>query len=127
MITLTQDELATLRQIQMKIHTVASNGGWWTDLKSGETIQRNKGELMMLMVSEIAEAMEGMRKNKMDDHLPKRKSEEVEFADAIIRILDYAGFYHLDIASAIAEKLEYNQSRADHKIENRIKDDGKKF
>jgi hypothetical protein len=35
--------------------------------------------------------MEGERKNLMDDHLPHRRSAEVELADALIRIFDYAG------------------------------------
>jgi hypothetical protein len=31
------------------------------------------------------------------------------------------------IGGAIAEKLTYNQSRADHKPDNRVKDGGKAF
>ncbi|XUM19805.1 hypothetical protein ACRAVF_19255 [Bradyrhizobium oligotrophicum S58] len=38
----------------------------------------------MLIVSEIAEAMEGERKSLMDDHLPHRKMVEVELADTLI-------------------------------------------
>ena len=52
--------------------------------------------------------------------------EEVELADTVIRIMDYAGRWGLDIGGAIMEKLEYNKNRADHKIENR-KLGGKKF
>jgi hypothetical protein len=50
-----------------------ANDRWWTDLETGARIERNKGELMMLMVSEIAEAMEGVRKNLQDDKLPHRR------------------------------------------------------
>jgi NTP pyrophosphatase (non-canonical NTP hydrolase) len=63
----------------------------------------------------------------MDDHLKHRKMLEVELADCIIRILDMAGLYNLDVAGAIAEKHEYNAKRADHKKENRQADGGKKF
>jgi hypothetical protein len=52
---------------------------------------------------------------------------EVEFADAIIRILDEAGLRGFDVASALAEKHKYNQTRDDHKRENRAKNGGKKF
>lgn len=100
--------------------------GWWTDLATGEPKQRNKGEMLMLIVTEIAEAMEGVRKGCMDDKLPYRRMEEVELADAVIRIFDYAGGFGLDLGGAIAEKMEYNRNRADHKIENRMKDGGKK-
>lgn len=81
----------------------------------------------MLMVSEIAEAMEGERKDLMDDHLPGRKMAEVEMADAVIRIADYCGAHGYDLAGAIIEKLAYNAQRADHKLENRAKVGGKTF
>ncbi len=103
------------------------NAGWHTNLETGELLARNKGEMLMLMVSEIAEAMEGERKNLMDEHLPHRPMPEVELADAVIRIMDYAGRFNYDIGGAIMEKLEYNRNRSDHKIENRKKEGGKKF
>lgn len=80
---------------------------------------REVGTMLMLIVSEIAEAMEGYRKGLMDDHLPDRKMIEVELADAVIRIGDLAGKLGLDLGGAIVDKLEYNRTRADHKRENR--------
>lgn len=101
--------------------------GWHSNLQTGEPIERNKGEMLMLIVSEISEAMEGERKGLMDDKLPHRPMAEVELADAIIRIFDYAGRWGYDIAGAYIEKREYNDSRADHKPENRKLEGGKKF
>lgn len=85
-----------------------ANLTWWRDPVTGVAIQRNRGELFMLMVSEIAEAMEGERKSglngvKMDDHLPHRPMAEVELADALIRIFDYAGAHGIDMSLIVPE------------------------
>jgi hypothetical protein len=101
--------------------------GWHTNLQTGELLERNKGEMIALIHSEVSEAMEGERKGLMDDHLPNRPMVEVEMADAVIRIMDYCGRWGYDIGGAIIDKIEYNRNRADHKIENRQKDGGKKF
>ena len=101
--------------------------GWHTDIATGEMLNRNKGEMLCLVHSEISEAMEGERKGLMDDKLPHRPMAEVELADAVIRICDYAGRWGYDLGGAIVEKLDYNANRADHKIENRVKDGGKKW
>ncbi|WP_221626042.1 nucleoside triphosphate pyrophosphohydrolase family protein [Elizabethkingia meningoseptica] len=93
----------------------------WHD-KPGEI-----GTMLMLIVSEISEAMEGDRKDLMDDHLPHRKMIEVELADAMIRIGDLAGKLNLDLGGAIDEKIKFNKNRPDHKMENRALDGGKKY
>ena len=105
----------------------AENDRWWRNPATGERITRNHGELFMLMVSEIAEAMEGVRKNLMDDKIPHRKMVEVELADELIRLFDYAGEHELDLGGAFVEKLEYNRVRKDHTNEERLKPNGKKF
>lgn len=107
----------------------AMAGGWWTDLATGESLigRRNVGETLMLIVSEIAEAMEGHRKGLMDDHLPDRPMIEVELADALIRICDLAGAMGLDLGGAVAAKLDYNARRADHKPEARKAAGGKSY
>ena len=108
-------------------HGASKAAGWYTDVTTGRPIERNVPEMLALIHSEISEALEGIRKNKADDHLPHRKSVEVELADSLIRIFDLAGYLNLDLAGAYVEKRQYNDSRADHKIDNRRKDGGKKF
>jgi hypothetical protein len=176
-------------------HGASFAAGWWTDIRTGEPITPNYGEKLMLVVSELSEAMEGYRKNLKDDKLPQRPMIEVELADAAIRLFDLMGHLksrvdplpgawflwpegdehrcassniaerlldiavtagacrirhsgqivegmlfvavykivdlandlNLDLGGAIAEKLEFNANRPDHKIENRLKNDGKKF
>jgi len=108
-------------------HGLAKRAGWWNDPATGEPKDRNDGEMIALMHSELSEALEGLRKNNPDDHLPHFKSVEVELADTLIRIFDFAGARGLNLAAAMVEKLAYNQRRADHKPAARLEVDGKKF
>lgn len=112
-------------------HGASKASGWWTDIATGQPIDPNTPHLvpakLCLVHSEVSEAMEGHRKNLMDDKLPHRKMIEVELADAVIRIADLAGALGLDLGGAIAEKLAYNAQRADHKAENRKAEGGKAY
>lgn len=116
-----------------KVSGLANNAGWWTDLETGEDVRNwPKKHLdnwvsakLMLIVTEVAEAMEGHRKGLKDDKIPHRGMLEVELADAVIRIMDLAGGLNMDVAGAIVEKLAYNMSREDHQIENRKAAGGK--
>lgn len=107
-------------------HEAAVKSGWWHDA-NGIKKDRNVGELLCLIHSEISEAMEGARKGLMDNHLKHRSMMEVELADAIIRIFDLAESKNFNLGETIYEKLEYNKNRTDHKIKNRLKEGGKKF
>jgi hypothetical protein len=116
-----------LNDLANAIHQRNIDAGWWHDIKTGEKLLRNDGEMIALMHSELSEALEGVRKGINDDHLPNRPMVEVEMADTIIRILDYCGARKLDIGGALVDKLEYNLNRQDHKKENRVKEGGKKI
>ena len=118
------EKIEALNSLAADIHKL--NHNWWHGM-DGAKLQRNKGELLCLIHSEISEAMEGERKDLMDDKLPHRKMAEVELADAIIRILDYAAGFNYDISGAIHEKLIYNLSRQDHSLEARAAAGGKKW
>lgn len=121
--------IAAASELQSICHGVAKVSGWWNQADPMTSIENplHFSNKLCLIHSEISEAMEGDRKKLKDDKLPHRDMREVELADAVIRIFDLAGGYGLDIAGAIAEKLAYNQSRADHKPENRAKDGGKAY
>jgi len=100
-------------------HETANNAGWYRDPATGEPVQRNFGEVVALMHSELSEALEAHRKDLKDDKLPHRSGIEVEFADCIIRIFDTAAVLGLDLPGAIIEKNRFNKTRADHKLEAR--------
>lgn len=118
-----------LRALVNDIHQANVDAGWWTG-KDGKPLQDNPlafSNKLCLVHSELSEALEGDRKNTMDDHLPHRPTVEVELADALIRLLDLAGAYNLDIAGAMVEKANYNARRLDHKAAARNSAGGKAY
>lgn len=146
----------SLNQLSAIIHANNVKAGWWTDLKLNGKLteildivgpiedthkynqlydvlvkhvkrERETGTTLMLIVSEVAEAMEGDRKGLMDDKLPHRSMFEVELADVLIRVFDLAGRHKLDLTGAVLEKMAFNANRKDHKIENRLQDGGKAY
>lgn len=125
----TPDEIfAACNTLQRACHGAAQH--WWKDLKTGVDIRENPmafDQKLMLVVSEISEAMEGNRKGLMDDKLPHRPMREVELGDAVIRIFDTAGGFSMDLAGAIVEKMAFNAVREDHKTENRLAEGGKSY
>lgn len=127
----------TLNDYAAEVHI--ANKKWWLDLTKPiydvdnnkilgyEQLVRNVPEMLCLVHSEISEALEGHRKNLQDDKLPHRKMIEVELTDAVIRIFDICAGLGFDLEGAYKEKMAYNAIRADHKIENRLMEGGKKF
>lgn len=103
--------------------------GFWDE-------ERNKGELLMLVVSELGEAMEAIRKDRyanthyLDEMLATghdwknstfsfssafeksvKDTFEDEIADAIIRLLDMSAGLGIDIEKHINLKVNYNTTR----------------
>ena len=136
MATETMKEVAILNEFSDSIFKSNYKAGWWDNqdiesAKERDGLKYNKAtstliaSKLALVHSELSEALEGMRKGLMDDHLDHRPMLEVELADTMIRIFDLCGFLGLDIDGAVREKYAYNQHRSDHKPENRAKAGGK--
>jgi NTP pyrophosphatase (non-canonical NTP hydrolase) len=105
-----------------------ANIKWWISTADGVTkLDRNKGELIALMHSELSECLEGERKNLMDDKLPHRRMAEVELVDTLIRIFDYAAAFGYDLEGAYQEKMKFNATREDHTHKARLLAEGKRF
>ncbi len=100
---------------------------WYRNPKTGEAVERNFGEVLMLIVSELAEALDAHRKNAMDDKHTDRLGIEVELADAITRILDTAAELGLDVPGAMIAVNRYNKNRPDHSDEARAAGEGKAY
>lgn len=103
-------DIIKLNSTAKEIHAV-DNHKWW-HTKDGVRLDRNKGELLMLVNSELCEAMEGVRKNLPDDKLPHRPMVEVELADTVIRALDYAAGFNLAIVQTATPILSDNKAES---------------
>jgi hypothetical protein len=129
--------------LTQQCHGASLHAGWWTHKPTGldlrEVVRKPADALQELLAgalvaqklclshSEISEAMEGARKNLLDDKLPHRPMIEVEIADAVIRLFDLGGALGLDVGGAISEKMGFNAVRPDHKPEARAAAGGKSF
>lgn len=119
-----------INELVKDIHKKNIEAGWWNDPVTGETLLDNPYVIatkLLLIVSEISEATEGYRKGLQDDKIPTRSMVEVELADALIRLFDVSGALGIDLGGAVVEKRQVNAVRPDHKVENRVKQGGKKF
>lgn len=98
---------ATITEWKNRVHQNAVEHGWWEE-------PREMGTLLMLIVTEVAEAMEEYRNNKAHVYTVDGKPEGIasELADCIIRVLDICGKYDIDIERAVEVKHAYNKTRA---------------
>lgn len=110
--------IKTFTTLSHAVHANSRIKGFWSLIEELKTHKRFKEIEVIwklsrigLMHSEASEAIEGIRKNLPDDHLPNRSMEVAELADVVIRIMDFAGAYDLPLAEVILEKMAYNSGR----------------
>jgi NTP pyrophosphatase (non-canonical NTP hydrolase) len=134
--------MISIEELQSQVHKTALEHGWWPLIVTSKNIidfeQVNIPEKLMLMVSELGEALEFYRDdvgmlgpvywlsesnewvndkekeiNKTIEALASTKPDGfwVEIADVIIRILDLAGAYDIDMEELVKLKHAYNKTR----------------
>lgn len=93
------DEMKDISDYVQKAHEIAFKHGFWEVDKD-----RNDGELIALMHSELSETLEAMR-NRDYDHVGE------ELADCVIRIFDYCGARNIDLEKELKKKMKINEQR----------------
>lgn len=104
-----------LNELAEEIYQNNKEKGFWDK-------ERNVGEMLMLVTSELGEAMEAHRKGRFanleayeefseDFEDAIKDTFEDEIADSVIRLLDMCGGLGIDIDTHIRLKLEYNKTR----------------
>jgi len=126
----------TLKELCEEAHQIAVNNGFWEchqcngekgDQSCGVCYgtgkeRRNISELLMLTVSELGEACEALRKERLqgsDRTKWEKDTFEDEIADSFIRLADLCQALHIDVEWQIEKKMTYNKTRP--------KKHGKKF
>lgn len=88
---------SNLKTFTKLCHRLAREKGFWDK-------RRNMGEMLMLIVTELAEAMESYR-NRDDENFKE------EIADTFIRLFDLCGGLDIDIEREILKKMQKNKKR----------------
>jgi len=121
-----------IKEMIKEVHDINVSKGFWDNKET-----KNVGEMLMLVTSELAEALEadrdGKKANKeqfvkdkntaatVEPHLSLsikysfekniKNSFEDEIADAVIRLFDICGGLNIDLEWHIRQKVDYNKKR----------------
>ena len=106
---ISEDFIAIWKAVSKVVHDMAEDKGFWPAQKA----DRNFGEGLALIHSELSEALEGMRTgNPESKKIPGFSQVEEELADVVIRLMDLCVGLQMDLPKAILSKIRHNAKRA---------------
>lgn len=95
---------------QKKSHQIAQDKGWHDAYD--EITPYHIAAWVALAHSELSEALNAFRKpGQPDEHCPQFKSEEIELADVVIRLMDTCEALGINLGAAIVAKMHFNEKR----------------
>jgi len=89
----------SIKAIQHKVHLNAKEHGWW----EGRS-EKDIPTMLCLIHSEVSEALEGYRNNDTANFAE-------ELADIVIRVLDMAEGFGIDLEEELIKKHAFNMER----------------
>ena len=99
-------------------HRVNVANGWWGDRNDIATQSREAEAIVILsalglVTSEVAEAMEAVRKHdpSMWSDTKTKDTLARELGGAVVRIMDLAAWLGIDLGAAVVEEIEANATR----------------
>lgn len=107
-----------IKELVKKSHENAVKHGFWDDFNDIDMLREDGildehyecvrqafiSQFLMLIVSEVAEAQDGLRHRNMDNF-------KEELADVVIRTADLCGGLNIDLESEIKKKMKKNKNR----------------
>jgi NTP pyrophosphatase (non-canonical NTP hydrolase) len=115
---MTHDDAFTISRVAHEVHRVNVDNGWWRERDEIAVLHPNgKHQVTLaalaLVVSEVAEAMEAVRKHDPTTWADTKTKDTFarELAGATLRIMDLAAWTGVDLGEAIRAELEANKAR----------------
>jgi NTP pyrophosphatase (non-canonical NTP hydrolase) len=113
---------SNLTDLKNVVHDLARAKGWYDGVNKNNTEDQFIERACNNLHDEVSELHEAWRNNRLREPCDKAEGMiaagltvltciEEEFADVIIRVLDYCAFLGIDIQSAVAIKHMFNETR----------------